>query len=68
MGMSQDLAQCKTHARVDDVPHRTSIAAARESIYEKNNAVDSVGVERILKEKSLVPTTVFVIYSLVRHL
>ena len=62
MGMPQDMTQRKTLARVDDVRRRTHVEAARETIYIKNNTVDGTKVENILKEESLVPTTVCVVY------
>jgi hypothetical protein len=67
MGMRRDMAQRKTLARADDVRYRSRITSARKTIYEENNTIDSAGVERMLKEESLVPTTVFVIYSLARR-
>jgi hypothetical protein len=45
-------------ARVDDNCRRAKITNALRIIYEKNYAVDSDPVERILKEESLVPTSV----------
>jgi hypothetical protein len=45
-------------ARVDDHQHRYKISRTRELIYQKNFAVDSAGVQRILKPQSLVPTLV----------
>ena len=66
MGMRRDMAQRKTLARVDDARYRNRIISARKSIYEENNTIDSAGVERMLKEQSLVPTMVFVIYSFAR--
>ena len=52
------MAQRVTLARVDDVSRRNRVAAARESIYNKNYAISSVVVENLLREDSLVPTAV----------
>jgi hypothetical protein len=58
MGMRRDMTQRETLARIDDVHRRSRVAAARESIYEKNLSINGVGVERLLYEDSLVPTAV----------
>jgi hypothetical protein len=52
------MAQRETLARIDNVNRRSRVAAARESIYEKNYSVNSVAVENLLKNDSLVPTAV----------
>jgi hypothetical protein len=44
--------------RVDDDARRFDVSQARNYIYHHNHAVNSAGVERILKPLSLVPTTV----------
>jgi anti-sigma28 factor (negative regulator of flagellin synthesis) len=56
--MHRDMAQRMTLARVDDLKRRNRIEAAREAIYNKNYAVDSAPVEKLLQEESLVPTAV----------
>jgi hypothetical protein len=43
---------------MDDARRRSTVASARELIYEKNYAVDSQAVEKLLKAQSLVPTSV----------
>jgi hypothetical protein len=58
MGKPRDMTQRETLARVDDMNRRGRVAAARKSIYEKNYAVNSTAVERLLHEDSLVPTAV----------
>jgi hypothetical protein len=58
MGKPRDMAQRKTLARVDDVDRRHRVATARDLIYEKNYAVDSTAVKRLLEKDSLVPTAV----------
>lgn len=45
-------------ARVDDDDRKHGTQLARRLIYEKNYAVNSEAVERILKPQSLVPTSV----------
>jgi len=47
-----------TLARVDDEERRRKIGIARDIIYEKNYAVDNANVEALLKNQSLVPTSV----------
>jgi hypothetical protein len=58
MGMPQDMKERVTLARVDDEERRRKIGIARDIIYEKNYAVDNVNVEALLKNQSLVPTSV----------
>jgi hypothetical protein len=59
MGMQRDMTQRKTLARIDDANRRYHVKVAREHIYEKNNGINSKGVQNLLQETSLVPTTVF---------
>lgn len=57
MGRPQDRQQCDTLARNDE--RRWNImGTAHELIYDKNLAVGSAPVERILKPHSWVPTSV----------
>lgn len=58
LGMTRDMSKRLSLARVDDNQRRGSVSTARKLIYERNYAVDSVPIENILKEQSLVPTTV----------
>jgi hypothetical protein len=58
MGMVRDMRQRVTLARVDDDANRHRVETARDIIYKKNYAVDSTAVEAILKEESLVPSSV----------
>jgi hypothetical protein len=58
LGMSRDMAQRETLARVDDVQRRCTVSTARRLIYEKNLQVNSTAVENLLRETSLVPTAV----------
>jgi len=56
--MPQDMKQRETLARVDDKIRRVKVETARDIIYHKRFAVDSPAVEVLLKEQSLVPTSV----------
>jgi len=58
MGMRRDMMQRISLARIDDVKWRSRVGAAREAIYSENNTTDSMAVENLLKEESLVPTAV----------
>lgn len=58
MGMITDRRQRATLKQVDDNERRAAIAKARCLIYEKNYAVDSSALGGMLKEHSLVPTSV----------
>jgi len=58
MGMVQDMKERKTLACVDDEHRRRKIELARDIIYKQNYAVDNDNVEALLKEQSLVPTSV----------
>ena len=57
MGMQRDMTQRKTLARIDDANRRYHVKVARE--YEKSNGINSKGVQNLLQETSLVPTTVY---------
>jgi hypothetical protein len=58
MGMTRDMKERKTLARVDDETRRWDIKMARDIIYNKNFAVDTPAVEEMLRPQSLVPTIV----------
>lgn len=58
MGMRRDMTQRETLARLDNDRRRRRVADARRFIYDQNNQINSVGVERLLGEESLVPTEV----------
>ena len=53
------MTQRKTLARIDDANRRFDVKVAREHIYEKSNGINSKGVQDLLQETSLVPTTVY---------
>jgi hypothetical protein len=52
------MAQRVSLACVDNPSRQSKVFAARRLIYEKHYQVDSAGVEGLLKEQSLVPTSV----------
>jgi hypothetical protein len=58
VGTKRDRDKRITMARIDDEHLKFKISRARELIYQDNYAVDSAGVERLLKPLSLVPTEV----------
>jgi hypothetical protein len=58
LGMPRDIKQQETLARVDDEIRRDKVETARDIIYRQNFAVDGAAVEALLKEQSLVPTSV----------
>ena len=58
LGMARDIAQRTTLARIDDNSRCGKVVAARRLIYEKQYQVNSAAVEVLLKDQSLVPTTV----------
>ena len=62
MGMPHDMTQCKSLAHVDDVQQHSCIKAVHKAIYVKNSGIDSVAVENLLKEESLVSTAVSIFH------
>ena len=58
VGTECDKVQRKLSARINDNVYREKIHEAQVLIYEKNWAVESAPVQRILKPQSLVPTLV----------
>jgi len=56
--MELDLLQRSLLSRSDTAHRREKIMSARKLIYEKHYAVDGAQVEELLKDESLVPTTV----------
>ena len=58
LGTRRDRSARISLMRVDDNQRRSKITSARNLIYGKNYAVDSSAIQRLLKEKSLVPTEV----------
>lgn len=68
MGMIQDMKQRQTEARIDDEQRKSKVESARNIIYNKNYAVDSDAVEKILRDESLVPTIVSLISADITNL
>jgi hypothetical protein len=58
VGTASDWRRRVKLARNDDYRYRLIVSKARHAIYERNLAVNSAFVERILKPESLVPTSV----------
>ena len=58
MGMSRDLAQRVSLARVDNVDRHFRVQAARTAIYDSNHPVNGAAIKRLLDQDSLVPSTV----------
>ena len=56
------MIQRKSLAWIDDAKRRNRTWSTCEAIYLKNFAVDSTAVETLLKEDSLVPTAVSVLF------
>jgi hypothetical protein len=56
------MTQRVTKARIDDIQRRSKVTTARKVIYEDNRAVNCTAVEDILKDTSLVPNTVCIIF------
>jgi hypothetical protein len=62
--MSLDIKQRETLARIDNNARQSKVAISRSHIYDLGYGIRSTAVENLLKEHSLVPTTV---RSLYRH-
>ena len=58
LAMELDLLQCRLLSCSDTAHHCEKIMSARKLIYEKHYAVDGMQIEELLKDESLVPTTV----------
>ena len=56
--MESDLLQRRLLSHSDTAHRREKIMSAHKLIYEKHYAVDGMQVEELLKDESLVPTTV----------
>lgn len=56
--MPLDRKQRVTLERVDDIHLRTAIVDSRRVIYDEGYTVDSMALDGMLKEQSLVPTVV----------
>jgi hypothetical protein len=58
LGLSLDMKQRQTLARIDDNSRKNKVATSRSIIYDSGYGVRSNYVENILKDQSLVPTPV----------
>lgn len=56
--MALDMKQRQTLLRVDDHTRQSKIKTSRSFIYDSGYGVRSNAVENLLKEHSLVPTSV----------
>src|ERR1700738_2733005 len=57
-GMARDTAQRTAIVRVDNQTRQNKVYAARRLIYEKQYRVNAAAIEDLLKDESLVPTSV----------
>ena len=58
MGTPSDMRRRQLLVRTDDNSRREKVLRARELIYERNYAVSTTKIEDLLRDQSLVPTTV----------
>jgi hypothetical protein len=58
VGTKRDWAKRISMAQIDDNNLKFKVSRARDLMYQDNYAVDSAGVEQLLKPLSLVPTKV----------
>jgi len=58
MGTPDDMRRRQLLAHTDDNSRRNKVLHAREFIYERNYVVNTPQVENLLRDQSLVPTTV----------
>lgn len=58
VGKVYDDRRRNTTSRIDSAARNFDIDTARKFIYENGEGVKSAAVERVLRDKSLVPTTV----------
>ena len=58
LGMARDMKERNTLARIDDRVRQNKIKSARAHIYDSELGITSTSVEGLLKDQSLVPTTV----------
>lgn len=63
MGMPRDRNQRITLARVDDTRRQNLVAEARRIIYEKQYQVNSAAVEALLRNESLTPNVVCLMFA-----
>lgn len=58
LGKPRDMARRLTASRVDNLMRRSKVSSARRLIYEKNMQINCSAVENLLRDTSLVPTSV----------
>ena len=58
LGTSRDKKERDALARIDDCDRQSKVNTARAHIYDSNLGVTSTAVEGLLKDQSLVPTSV----------
>ena len=58
LGRPRDVARRTTAARVNSPMRRSKVSSARRLIYEKNMQINCAAVEDLLRDMSLVPTSV----------
>jgi hypothetical protein len=62
--MPRDRQQWETLTHISDARHSSLVESARKIIYVNKRTVNSTFVENLLKEESLVPTTVGNLHSI----
>jgi hypothetical protein len=62
LGTSKDRQQRLSLKRSDNAHRQIRVSDARRLIYEKNYAIGSEAVEKLLKNDSLVPTSASRLY------
>ena len=58
MGTPDDMKRRQLLARTDDDTRRNKVLCAWRLIYERNYAVNTPQIEKLLRDESLVPTSV----------
>ena len=58
MDTPNDMRQRQLLARTDDANRQNKVLSAWKLIYERNYAVNTPQIEMLLRDQSLVPTTV----------
>ena len=58
LGMRSDMRQRTSNTRKDNACRQSKVISARRLIHEKNYSVNSAAIEGLLKDESLVPTSV----------
>ena len=58
LGLPEEMECRVLHSRIDDQERQRKVQQARDLIYISGRTVDSVHVEHLLREQSLVPVIV----------